>query len=63
MKAKKLKMQILRTIDLTPTWEGILPIYLRVLMQGTTEGKTIACDELLRMARLADKYVASQKKA
>ena len=26
------------TIDMTPTWEGVLPIYLTSLMYGKAEG-------------------------
>lgn len=44
------------TIDLTPTWESVLSWYLTVLQDGNDEGKKIAKDELLRMAKAADQF-------
>ena len=54
----------LRTIDLTPTWEGILPALLRLYAAGTppwTPAQRDAIEELTKMAQLADKYVAQVK--
>ena len=45
-------------IDMTPTWEGILPILLDRLRNGGFNSMHIAQQELRRMAVLADKYVA-----
>lgn len=42
------------TIDLTPTWRGILPALLAAMTDGTAEGRRIAREELTRMAALAD---------
>lgn len=42
------------TIDLTPTWQAVLPILLAALEDGTAEGKKIAREELHRMAKAAD---------
>jgi hypothetical protein len=51
-----------KTIDLTPSWEGILPLLLAVYSNGeTVEAKQTAYAELSRMARLADKYVDVSK--
>lgn len=44
------------TIDLTPTWSGLLPALLLAYTNGTPEGKRMARGELLRMAEAADKY-------
>ncbi len=41
-------------IDLTPTWQGILPLLLAALEDGTDQGKQIAREELQRMAKAAD---------
>jgi hypothetical protein len=51
-----------RYIDMTPTWEGLLPYLLTILSDGSFEGQKIARDELTRMAKLADMYVAENKK-
>ncbi len=49
-------------IDVTPTWEQILHSLLLVYTDSETgKGKAYAVEELTRMAKLADKYVASQK--
>jgi len=53
-----------KTVDLTPTWSGILPALLSVIRNGeTVEAQKIAEQELARMARLADAYVAATKAA
>lgn len=43
-----------RTIDLTPTWSGMLPALLAILQDGNDAGKTTARQELARMAKGAD---------
>jgi hypothetical protein len=47
-----------QTIDLTPTWRGILPALLAIYESGDRQ---TAIDEMVRMANLADKYVAFVK--
>ena len=43
------------TIDITPTWEALLPALVHCASHGTTvESRTMAMEELLKMARLAD---------
>jgi hypothetical protein len=50
------------TIDLTPSWEQILPALLMLYVNSeTTAGRTAAMEELRRMARLADEHVAASK--
>lgn len=51
----------METIDATPTWEGILPLYIAGIESGSFEGVKNATEELRRMARLADLYVAAEK--
>jgi hypothetical protein len=51
-----------RTVDITPTWKGVLPLILYALESGTDQGKRIAREELQRMAEAADAYNASQPK-
>jgi hypothetical protein len=48
----------MRTIDMTPTWETAVRIYMMVLEDGTEEGKVTAREELLRLARNYDALVA-----
>jgi len=43
-----------RTIDMTPTWEGLLPLYLAAYSNGSFNGMKAAEEELTRMAKLAD---------
>lgn len=54
----------MKTIDCTPTWSAILGIYIAVLQNPDASAEAIkaAHSELSRMAKLADAYVASQKK-
>ncbi len=46
------------TIDMTPTWNAILPILFAALEEGTAKGKAAARDELRRMATCADRWNA-----
>lgn len=41
-------------IDATPTWEGVMPILFAALESGTDEGKRIAREELMKLARQVD---------
>lgn len=44
------------TIDLTPTWRGMLRYLIVGLVDGNATGQSIAREELERMADLADAY-------
>lgn len=42
-------------VDITPTWEAILPLLVEAAANGTTvEGRREAMSELIRLASLAD---------
>lgn len=45
-----------QTIDITPTWAGLLPALLAVYRDGNASGQTVAREELQRMALAADKW-------
>ena len=45
-------------IDVTPTWEQVLPTLLLLLRNSNEKGKEEAVRELRRMARAADIAVA-----
>lgn len=49
------------TVDLTPTWSGILPALLDLLKSDNYKTREIAVRELERMAGLADGYVELKK--
>ena len=40
----------LRTIDITPTWEGLMPVMIALVKQGNK----VAEDELMKLARSVD---------
>lgn len=42
-----------KTIDITPTWAGILPALIAIYEHGDRQ---TAIDELTKMANLADRY-------
>ena len=50
-------------VDITPTWSGMLPVLLLLLESGSAKGRADARDELSRMAKLADRQVAIEKRA
>lgn len=47
--------------DCTPTWAGIVGIYINALENGSKDGKQAAREEIKRMAQLADLYVSEHK--
>tara|TARA_R110001592_G_scaffold165162_1_gene399347 strand:+ start:1306 stop:1557 length:252 start_codon:yes stop_codon:yes gene_type:complete len=49
------------TIDITPTWEGIIYEMLRVLPYATPKGRGDIHQHILDAARVADQYVAHSK--
>ncbi len=51
----------IETVEMAPTWEGLLPIYLMSYENGKSSGRAASLAELQRMAKLADLYVASKK--
>lgn len=44
----------MKYIDCTPTWTGLMPAFFAVLEDGTDEGKKIAREELMRLAKAID---------
>lgn len=49
------------TIDMTPTWEEILPTLLTIVRDSSPEGQRKGVEELTRMAKLADLHVEAAK--
>ena len=60
-KPKPKQRQIVKTEIMVPTWEAVLPIYLMAYENGENKGRSAALEELQRMARLADLYLAARK--
>ena len=50
-----------KTIDITPTWEGLMPALFRVLESGSIEAKGSVRAELMKLARFADKSREERK--
>lgn len=48
-------------VDITPTWEGLMPALFRVLESGSIEAKGSVRAELLKLARFADKSREERK--
>lgn len=46
--------KVIGTIDLTPTWTAMVPLYIAALQDGSWQAQSAARDELMRMARIAD---------
>lgn len=53
-----MKVQV-DTIDMTPTWTRLLPLFDQVINDGTPNAKTILKAELRTMAKAADLYNTS----
>lgn len=46
-------------LDITPTWSGLLQPLLWMYKNGDHEQRNLAMKELMRMANIADKHVAT----
>jgi hypothetical protein len=44
----------METIDITPTWSGIIRVLIAALEDGTDAGKQVAREEVIRLARQYD---------
>lgn len=52
----------MKTIDITPSWRGLLPYLVEVAANGTSaEGRKLAMEELYKLADLADRINAERK--
>ena len=49
------KQKLIGVIDMTPTWESLMPGLMAVLESGTEKGRMIARKELMRLAKHVDK--------
>ena len=57
------EIDVVDTVDMTPTWEGLMPGLLHVVANGSTaKGREAARDEIMRLARNMDRMIADQKK-
>ena len=55
------KVKSLPTIDITPSWEWCVEIYLISLEHGTPEGKEIAGNGLRKMGKILDQLKAERE--
>lgn len=49
------------TIDMTPTWEGLMPGLIAMLQDGSPAAQQTAREELTRLAKFADQQNAKIK--
>lgn len=56
------KDKLVGTIDLTPKWEGLYPIYAEWIDSGTPGQKQLVKEELLKLCKVADAYNEVVKK-
>lgn len=50
-----------KMIDMTPTWESLVSTLILLIQTGGREAQQVAKEELTRMAKAADAYIAIQK--
>lgn len=49
----------METINLTPTWESLVPAMLDVYNSDSIENKKMILEEFIKMAKCADLYLAN----
>lgn len=52
----------METIELPPTWSGVIEIYIMAIEHGTAKGKEAAKQEIRRLARNFDALIAERNK-
>jgi len=60
-KKVKYKGKMVKSIDITPTWESLLPFYFDQLDHGNDKSKDLVKGEITRMAQALDKFNAMLK--
>lgn len=50
-----------RVIDVTPTWESLIPAFVALIENGNATGRATAIHELKRLAAMGDSLVAEAK--
>lgn len=50
-----------KTINITPSWQGLVPAFLALIEDGTAEGRNFAVSEIARMAKVADLKVQAMQ--
>lgn len=48
-------------VDVTPTWEALVPLLVEIIRNGDYQARWNAEDEFKRMARAADQAVRMQR--
>ena len=56
MKEKEEKKELIESIDCTPTWISLLPIFNDFIDNGNSEQKQLLKDELKKLCNIADQY-------
>jgi hypothetical protein len=51
----------MKTIDMTPTWESLVPAFVYILQHSESESSKRMTNELTKMARAADLWNAHCK--
>ena len=55
------KLGDLFTVDITPTWAGLMPAFIHILEKGEDDGRVIVREELMKMARTLDEAAKKLK--
>ena len=53
-KKKQAEGKVIKTIDVTPKWVALYPLYAEWIDSGTKEQKQLVKDELLKLCKVAD---------
>lgn len=53
----------MRYVDITPTWEALIPVMIMLIESGSADGRKQAIGELTRLAKAMDETIAESKKA
>lgn len=51
-----------KEINITPTWNGLFPVFKDWIYNGTLEQKKLVCEQLKQLCDFADNYNKENKK-
>lgn len=54
------KKEVVKVVDITPTWKNIFPI-LKTLIMSENKDKSILIEEIQKLCEIADRYIEVQK--
>jgi len=60
-KGNNIRKNRMAGVDVTPTWQGLVPSLVALIERGDYKGRKVAVDEFNKIAKLADEVIRLKK--